>query len=287
MLIRSVPARLFTKPLRGTAEIDLAHPLTRGLEAFYLLNEDGGLALDLGPFKRHSVSITGAAPAVQPGVGTRGQSLAGHSRDWTANSDLVDVGTWGFSMAQGVTVEAWTFHDTFRSGVDERYVSKADGTGTANHDWMLGNTESGANRFLRCRLARPDVTAVGATNIASRTAQWIHAAATYHADTQVERVFLDGIEDGSNTVTTPSTGATANAVYLGNQPTSATSGPDARIGLVGIWSRALTDDEILWRAKEPFAFLRPVVRRRYWDVPAAAGGATAFPHHYYAQQHGA
>ena len=40
------------------------------------------------------------------------------------------------------------------------------------------------------------------------------------------------------------------------------------------WTRSLSDSEVLWHAYEPYAMLRPVIRRR-WFIPAvAAGGLT-------------
>lgn len=249
-------------------EVDWTHPLAKSLEALYLMQGPGGLVIDSARFKRNSVGITGARQVIQGGG-----KMAGAAYDFNANSDLIDVGTWGFDMSAGVTIEAWSYHDAFRAGVDERYVSKADGISTANHDWMLGNTVSGT-RNLRCRIGRhADSTAIGATDISGRTGQWIHSIGVLVFDVLwVTRVYLDGVQDGQSISFTPNTAETADSVYIGNQPTSATSAPDGRIGLVAIWSRSLSPAEILWRFTEPFAFLRPVIRRTYVVV---GGGAPA------------
>ena len=271
-----IPQRVLARPLHGNAEVDGGHPCARRLEACYLFGNTASLLPDIGPYARQSTTITGATRAVSGASGPRGQPLQGHVYDFPASTDRIAVGTWGFDMSDGVTVEAWVWNDTFPNR-DVRYVSKADGTGTANHDWMIGYTASGASRNFRCRAARSDNTAVGATDHAASTNQWIHVLGRGLPDVPFVNltIWVNGVQDGAATGNTPAYGATANAIELGNHPANNLA-PDGKIGLVTVWSRALSDDEIRWRYNEPWAFLRPIVRRTYFDLIAAGGGPTLF-----------
>jgi hypothetical protein len=43
-----------------------------------------------------------------------------------------------------------------------------------------------------------------------------------------------------------------------------------------VWTRALTANEALWLASEPYVFLSPIIRRRHFIPPAATGGKGSF-----------
>lgn len=183
------------------------------------------------------------------------------ARDFTGgSSDRIDIGTFSV-VSTGFTMACWLFIDSFSDGRDERYISKADGTGTANHDWMLGktiNTAPSGGGNLRARLNRQTNTTFGATNLP--TGQWFHAAVTYNNGSVV--IYYNGISDGSGTHGSGNLPNNTDAVYIGNQPTATSNAPDGRIAHVGIWSRALSADELrsLALGAHPFQLVDGLVR---------------------------
>lgn len=262
-------SRLSWKPLAGTAALDPSHPLSIELRAFYLLNDQAGQMLDLGPFRRNGTRTGAVRTAVG---GPHGQVL-----DYAGGSgDLVDVGTWSV-VTNAMTLMAWMYWDAFDSGRDDRLISKADGGNANQHDWMIGKTDSSGPK-LRCRFNRSVNTAIGSTTTIT-TGAWHHCVATV-ADVGgqlTSNLTLDGVPQVMTGTNQHGAGPLPNntdLIYLGNQPSGATSAPDGRLSLCAIWGRKLTDSEILWLYTQPFDMLTPRVVRRYVDYGAAAGGVT-------------
>lgn len=189
------------------------------------------------------------------------------ARDFTGgSSNLIDVGTFSV-VSSAFTMACWVYIDSFSAGRDDRFISKADGTGVANHDWMLGVGDQGGGVYkLRCRFNRDDAdTLFGSTDIASYTGQWVHAVATFNNGNG--EIFLNGVSDG--TLSSFPTGNLPNntdAVYIGNQPTSTSSAPDGRIAEVALWSRVLSGNEIaaLARRVSPARFSSGL--EGYWPL---------------------
>ena len=173
------------------------------------------------------------------------------ARDFAGgSSDRIDCGTFAVVSSE-FTMCCWVRADSFNSSRDDRFISKADGAGTANHDWMLGKTDDSGPK-LRARANRVSVTTFGSTTLP--TAAWFHALLTY--SNGVVTLYLNGSADGSDTHGSGNLPNNSNAVYIGNQPTSTSNAPDGRIAEVGIWSRVLTDNEIasLARGTPPSRF---------------------------------
>lgn len=170
------------------------------------------------------------------------------SRDFDATSDLLNWGTWGFttgtSEGDGATLSCWVRFDALSTGRDDRFISKADGTGAANHDWMLGKTYDGANHVLRARMFR-GVTIV-ATSGALSTGVWYHCAVRSRvaSGSQVVEIYLNGTLVGSGGGGNLNITSNTDLVYVGNQPTSTTSAPDGLLSDPAVWSVVLTPTQI-------------------------------------------
>lgn len=195
------------------------------------------------------------------------------ARDFTGgSSDRADVGT--FSVVTNVfTMGCWLFIDSFDVGRDDRFISKADGTAVGNHDWMLGKTDStGAKIRARAnRMSNSGLTVVGATTVT--TAAWHHALMTYDGTgtNPIITVFLDGVQDGQGSGATNETGNLPNnldAVYIGNQPTAATSAPDGRIAEAFVVGALASANQIaaLARGVSPKRIWPHETTLRYWPL---------------------
>lgn len=87
-------------------------------------------------------------------------------------------------------------------------------------------------------------------------------------------IYSEGVQVGSGAITTM-TGGWNNSptVDLGASLTRA----NPVISCIGtIWTRVLTPDEITWVSQEPFAMLRPVAKRVYYNNTVASGGGITF-----------
>lgn len=220
------------------AQINFGHPLAKGLIACHRLNEGAGLkTIDLSRNRRGT--ITSATWR----VGKFGKAL-----DFAGGSaDRVDVGTW-YPAGTEITISMWIYVDSFNVNRDDRFLSKADGIGTANHDFMVGKTVDGSsNPVLRCRFGRKTNTNI--SDLIIPTGQWVHVAAAcyYNGFNTLSTLYLNGkpqsSPDFNHDVGSP-TWNTANSIFIGNQPTATTSAPDGMIRDVLVWDRRLAEAEI-------------------------------------------
>lgn len=235
------------KPAISNQKINPQTQLTRGLVGAWMLDEGGGTKVfDL--IKNNHGSITGA---------TWANSANGRHLDFTGGSaNLVDIGTFAVPGDE-ITISCWIFIDSFAVGSrDDRFISKADGTATANHDFMLGMTNSGADPVLRARFARQTDTAL--SDLIIPTGRWVHVAAIYwfNGVQNVARCFVNGVPQTTDVafgVGSVPFASNTNPVYIGNQPTSTSSAPDGKIREVLIWNRALSNQEIKNYYNHPYS----------------------------------
>ena len=121
----------------------------------------------------------------------------------------------------GLTLAAW-FNATSFPGPsgDPRIISKAAGTSSNDHVFMLGQIRVGSVTRLRTRVRVGGITT---TLIASSgdvsTGVWRHAATTYDGSTL--RLYLDGVEVGSTPLSGPVDIDPTIPVAVGNQPAGA------------------------------------------------------------------
>ena len=162
--------------------------------------------------------------------------------DFDGSDDYVDLGSLNAS-ADSLTISAWINADTFThlSRQDARIVSKATGTGSQDHYFMLSTIKSNGATRLRFRLMTngSTTTLLGSGGVLT-SGTWIHVAAVY--DGAQMRLYQDGVEVG-NTSKTGNIDQNAVAVWIGRNPDGKRPF-DGRIDEVYIYDQALTAAEI-------------------------------------------
>lgn len=158
------------------------------------------------------------------------------------NQDYVDVPGFDIGGSQA-TIALWFRVEVFRVA-DARLISKATGTATNDHYWMLGHYLDGSDYRLRCRWkTSSDTYTVVANSGDLPLSTWLHAATVY--DGSQMRLYLNGVEVASESAsgglpTNPSVG-----VAIGDQPPGAGDRAfDGFIDDVRIYSVALSPTEI-------------------------------------------
>jgi hypothetical protein len=75
------------------------------------------------------------------------------TRDFSATTDEIDVGTWNVGAIQAFTMGAWIYVDSQGGSFndDTRFIAKQSSTSSANHYWMLGQTKASATYRWRVR----------------------------------------------------------------------------------------------------------------------------------------
>ena len=243
------------KPPFGAAEIDWGHRLALNLEALWLMNEGGGVARSMGPGRVMSGAATWGS--------SRSGLVTGASGDQGQNSQLAFGTNASFSLATGHRAITDSYIENCTYG--NFYVSNSDCGGYA-----LGLSPSSDGPNVHYVLHRNNNQG-GGVALASDGWHTKGSARTLNTDYSVGvslqlgtavKLYINGALDTTNT----SVAATVGYGSTGARPASALT--DAHVWYSGIWSRLLTPDDFLWLHAEPYAMLRPIVRRRYF-VPSA------------------
>ncbi|MBT3267134.1 LamG domain-containing protein [Candidatus Poribacteria bacterium] len=225
----------------GLANLGVA-VLADGLVAYWALDAGAGNVARDGTGGGADGSLVNGlawAPAAEARVGASALSFDGED-------DLLSIGTLDVE-GDGATFACWFFATNLDTpGNDPRMISKAIGGDSDQHWWMISSGRQGAVKVLRFRLKTDGVTGELKANVATGGIEpgvWTHATATW--DGSKMRLYKDGVEVGilpkAGELDTDSTVAAA----IGNQPDGAENRPfEGVIDEVGIWSRALTPDEI-------------------------------------------
>jgi len=173
-----------------------------------------------------------------------------------------------------LTLELWAITPP-DDDTDPRGISKQSGGGADDHDWMLGVVNSGGAYQGRCRLSTGGSTTTHLTFAAMNIGVLTHFVARY--DGAEVQIWIDGVSVSMETdppVQTGTVDATAGMpIKIGNAAySSATNEWDDKIYKAAIYSRALTDWEIVTLARDP---VRPFQRGPglVLEGPAAAVGA--------------
>ena len=94
-----------------------------------------------------------------------------------------------------ITLSAWVKNASFPTGVEQRFISKANDSTAAGTYWMLGQTNNGQNRLMvRLRTGESTTTVIASSGTLPLNT-WYHAAASYDGTTI--RLFLNGTQIGS------------------------------------------------------------------------------------------
>lgn len=238
LLIPSLLFAQFVQPPLG-ARLDLGDDINRGLEAYWPFSDGPGTSLqDISGFQRNGSFSTLTASDWSPGMGGYAINYGGGS------SDLIDVGSWSVVSSQ-MTICAWVYLNSTSDTRDDRFVSKADGTAAANHDWMFGLTGNRAgtgNPGLRMRMNRSIFTLLSDSDLPEQ--QWVFCVGVY--DNGSGQIYQN-----TTLVTSPFTSFNSgtlpnntNDIYIGNQPTSTSSAPDGYLSNIRIYNRVLSQIEI-------------------------------------------
>ena len=143
-----------------------------------------------------------------------------------------------------LTLACWVFPTSFSGNASEaRFISKATGTGSNDHSWMLGNDSDGSAVRFRLRTTdSPNTATLVSPDGELILNQWNHVAASY--DGSEMKLFVNASEVASQPMTGAIAPSSAN-IGLGNQPAAAGDRPlIGHLDEVRIYEGALTASEI-------------------------------------------
>jgi len=183
--------------------------------------------------------------------------------DWNATTDDIDVGTWNVGAIQTFTAFMWVYVDAF-TVTDARFLSKASGTATADHEWMLGQVDSSGQKW-RMRLRAGGATATLIGNATMNSGQWYHGLMEYDASDNLT-IFVDGTQD--NTAVHGTGGAmdtSAKAIFIGNNAGDA-KGVDGALADMAVLSSLIsnTHKSALARGVHPFGMVD--LSEAFWSL---------------------
>ncbi|GJM37147.1 MAG: hypothetical protein DHS20C19_05140 [Acidimicrobiales bacterium] len=248
-----------TSPPGGAQVTAITLPPPTGLWAAYGFEGTGPAVPDATIYGNDG---TLQAPAAFVADGVSGQAL-----ELNGSTGYADLGTLDIPTDE-LTLMAWINADDF--GVhDARIISKSTSSSGADHVWMLSTLFGEYPRFrLRTDDGNSTSTLIGFDG--SLTAgTWHHVAATY--DGADMRIFLDGMEVGSQ----PKTGAVAQdpavSTFIGANPGDDDQVFDGRIDDVKIFGSALSAAEIALEMATPVS--PPAPDTEAPSAPASLTGA--------------
>jgi hypothetical protein len=202
----------------------------------------------------------------------------------TAHSVFADAAVGGdapYLTSAGVTV---LWRGLIRTaGAFSAMAIKAAGNGGTNNpfDMRTNNATPPELHCVRATAAGPTETRTGGIIVVNRVDEYVYTFADNLCQTQgvayQSGVFVGTTIEGPTT-SGAVTGSGAN-LLMGRRGDGAVQLDGTTIHLA-VWGRALSADQVQWFYAEPYAMLRPIVRRRYF-VPAAvlrAGGGRGGDH---------
>ncbi|MHC4510143.1 MAG: LamG domain-containing protein, partial [Planctomycetota bacterium] len=213
-------------------------PGTENLVAHYAMEGNGA---DSSGHGNNGTPI--GSPAYAPGV-------AGMAMDLDGIDDRLDLGTLDV-VGGGITLSMWVNPKSYMFN-DTRTISKATGTASNDHWWMIST--SGGNHVLRFRLKTDDgqsTTTLVADSGDILEGEWTHAAAVWDGSTMRLYRNLELVGSAAKGGTAVAVEPTVSAA-IGNQPAGA--GDKHWVGLIDevkIYSRGLTPGELLYIASGP------------------------------------
>jgi len=195
---------------------------------------------------------SGTTAADSSGNGYDGTLTNMNGNEWTTGTldgalefdgsdELVSCGNLDVTGGDGhITLTAWMKADDFGTS-DARFISKATGTSTSQHYWML-STWNGSQ--LRFRLRTSSTQNLYSSSGVLSTGVWTHVAATWDGSTM--RVYRNATDVGSTSKSGTLATNGSVGVAIGNQPPGAGNRPfDGLIDDVRIYNRALSAAELV------------------------------------------
>ncbi|MCK5924192.1 MAG: hypothetical protein KAG66_24870, partial [Methylococcales bacterium] len=187
-----------------------AVPITTGpqLIAGYPFEEgNGATVFDLSG-NGHNGTLTGGA--VRNLSGETGEAIEFNGTDSSINLGAVDITTPAMSIA------LWFKPDDFGTS-DARLISKANGTSSSAHYWMISTLSTAGQHRLRFRLKTENggtATLIG--NAALIPGAWTHVTATYDGFNM--KLFQNSIEVGSLAKTGAVSTSSSIDAWIGSNP---------------------------------------------------------------------
>ena len=237
--------------LEGTYELNLAandSDLTTNDQITIIVNAAGGSVDLLGHWTLDDGSggiASDSSGSGNNGVLTNGPIWNGSELIFDGQNDYVNLGTLDVSGAE-ITLTGWVQANQLENcaSSDCRILSKASGTVTEDHYWMLGTTKVGSATRLRFRLKAngSTKTLIASTGDLTNGDQF-HVAAVYDGATM--RLYKDGIEVGSVAKTGSINTNSAVEAWIGGNPTVASARPwKGSIANIRIYQKALSITEV-------------------------------------------
>jgi len=239
------------KPPYGSVEIDWGHPLAQGLVLYAPMNNGAGVPSLLTP---GALTVVGSALA------------------WTGSPvglGVVGDGASAYSIPAPITSYPFTMASWFRvtaDGAALALLTLADTAGTTNYHYLVARMADGDQLHMRTYNGTAATGTVGKIVLG---VDYFGAGVVESAEARW--AYLNGIVGATQTTSKTPTSldtfgvgavvhSSSTAHFVGNIYGSA------------IWSRALSVADLSWLYADPYCFLRPVIRRSYGFVGAAAGG---------------
>lgn len=243
------------KPSYGSVEIDRAHPLASGLGYVYLANEGAGILHDLvKPRTADGFGVTLTNPTWGPSPG----GLAHVDTIWQTTPDAELYGATDISVLV-------VLRDALNTSVIQTLTGVYDGIVTNFGAWrlMIDDVDTAFNSFQFRLGASP--TKVN-TSTTTRQAGLHAYGFVIHGSTD-----LIYCRDGGYVETKSHSVALAGQANCRPQIIGATAATGVQTVATLMWTRALATADMQWATAEPYAVLRPLIRRRYF---VAAAGPT-------------
>lgn len=239
------------KPPFGSVEINFAHRLAP-TGVCWLINEGGGNLIDL---------VTGRTGVLTTGP-SHGASARGLALRLSGSNDVRSSGA--FVTAPPFSLHVWFTTDNV-SGVKTLAAIASTTSDGSYHRLFLFDDDVGAQS-----------SDVG-NNSFARTASVIvankwHLASGVWASTASRKAYLDAGDEATNTVSRVPGSLNTTDLGVNRNNAGVPERLPGQIGLALLYPVAHSQNDIRWLAAEPYIFLRPIVRRRYF-VPAAGGAA--------------
>jgi len=169
---------------------------------------------------------------------------SGGCYDFDGNSDYIDVGTFSVS-GSAITISAWANYEASTFGLDPRIISKAHGTATNDHVFLLGlDDTSSSSAEYRFRFTAGGSTLSHNEDTVSSPTGWKHIVGVY--DGSNSKIYVNGVLKGS-TSKTGSLLTNSDGVTIGKNPVTTELGWrywDGKLDEIMIWNRALNSTEV-------------------------------------------
>lgn len=231
------------KPPYGAAAVDWSHPLSAGLLACWLFNEGIGPAQSIAGSPR-SIVLQNAATTWGP---------------TEADIGLVSVATAG-------TTQGGILSPTLTIAAGAAFSVRIRFTNRGSDDWCSLLTVGNRGMVLvAAHVYWFSGDADGINGSLTPALGVVHDSLFTRVAAGSTALYVDGTPDGTNT----GGGGAYGLDRIGNDQFS-----ESFVGnhhTMQVWDRVLPADYALWLAAEPYAFLRPALRRRYFVAGAAAG----------------